>query len=276
MPVELVIRDGDPWWLSPDIWVVPGDDPAGAIGSPVAGEPAYLWAHVSNNGNLDAANVRVDFYWANPALQVTRSNATFVGSAYSSVPVGSAEDVLCLVPWVPIIVNEGHECLVATANHPGDPLPNPLPDAFDPPTYRQVAQRNLNVLPVSLQASTQLLTISGLRRSDKRVIVTAELGRELESETLSKLGVPELRTATEGRVEVGLQRERRCLTEEDPVGDDKLELRIPRGTSAAVYANVRSRGLRAGEYQVIHIVERMDDDIVGGMAYVVVSDEKEM
>ena len=41
MAVELLIRDGSPaWWESPDIWVVPGTDPSGAEGPPVAGSTA--------------------------------------------------------------------------------------------------------------------------------------------------------------------------------------------------------------------------------------------
>ena len=85
MPVQLHIRDGNPYWyLSPDIWVVPGNDPSASPGNPIAGQAAYLWAHVANIGSTDANSVRVDFFWANPALQVTRSNATLVGSAFTT------------------------------------------------------------------------------------------------------------------------------------------------------------------------------------------------
>ncbi|MGH8580959.1 MAG: hypothetical protein ACREVK_12865 [Gammaproteobacteria bacterium] len=40
MAVELEIRDGDPWWLSPDVWTVPGNNPEGTGGVPVAAEIA--------------------------------------------------------------------------------------------------------------------------------------------------------------------------------------------------------------------------------------------
>src|SRR4051812_45539396 len=96
--IQLLIRDGSlHWYHSPDIWVVPGNDPSGSPGSPIAGQPAYLWARVANTGTTDANGVRVDFYWANPALEVTRSNATLVGSAYADVPAGGMQDTLCLV-----------------------------------------------------------------------------------------------------------------------------------------------------------------------------------
>jgi hypothetical protein len=137
MSVQLLIRDGSPeWYLSPDIWVVPGSNPNGPLGSPIAGQPAYLWAHVANTGDADASGVRVDFFWANPALQVLRSTATMIGAAYAVVPPGGAQDALCLVPWTPIVVNGGHECLVAVANHPADPLPDPSVTACGPRTLR--------------------------------------------------------------------------------------------------------------------------------------------
>jgi hypothetical protein len=78
MSVQLVIRDGNPYWyLSPDIWVVPGNDPSGPPGSPIAGQTAYLGARVANTGSTGANGVRVDFYGANPALQVAMSHCRY-------------------------------------------------------------------------------------------------------------------------------------------------------------------------------------------------------
>lgn len=272
MSVQLLIRDGDPYWyLSPDIWVVPGNDPTGSPGSPIAGQTAYLWARVTNAGSTDANGVRVDFYWANPALQVTRSNATLVGSAFADVPAGGTQDALCLVPWIPVIVNDGHECLVAAANHAGNPLPSPLPDAFDPPTYQQVAQKNLTVLVAGMHAAMLTITVSGLQRTDKTVILTTELGGELDASTLASLGLRGLRPAKKPAVEVGLDHEPRCVGDKDPTGNSKIELRVPRGTSAAVYVTVRAKNLAENEYQLVQIVERSGDKVLGGQGLVVVS-----
>lgn len=276
MSVQLVIRDGNPYWyLSPDIWVVPGNDPSGSPGNPVAGQTAYLWAQVANTGSTDANGVRVDFYWANPALQVTRSNATLVGSAFADVPAGGIQDALCLVPWIPMIVNDGHECLVATANHAGNPLPSPLPDAFDPPTYPQVAQKNLTVLVASMQAAILTIVVSGLRRVDKSVILTAEIGDELDARTLAGLGLRGLRPAKRATVEVGLNHERRCVDDKDAIGKSKIELRVPRGTSAAVYVTVRAKDLAEREYQLVQVVERSKDKVLGGLGLVVISEKTE-
>lgn len=272
MPVHLVIRDGPApyWYLSPDIWVVPGNDPSGPPGSPVAGQNAYLWAHVANTGDADASGVRVDFYWANPAMQVLRSTATFVGSAIADVPAGGSQDVLCLVAWSPVVVNGGHECLVAVANHPADPLPNPPPDDFNPPAYDQVAQKNLTVLAASPHASRHTVTVGGWKRADKVAVVTAETGGELDSVSLGRLGLYELRPAKKTSVEVGLSREPICAGDEDPLGSRHLEMRVPRQTSAAVYVSIRAKSLAKGEYELVHLVERSGDKILGGMAFVVV------
>lgn len=280
MAVDLLIRDGNPYWyLSPDIWVVPGGDPAGSPGIPVAGQPAFLWARVANNGSTDAKSVRIDFYWANPALQVTRSNATLVGSAFADVPPGGVQEALCLVPWVPVIVNGGHECLVAVAVHPAHPLPNPLAEAFDPPVYPQVAQKNLTVLNASaLRAFMFSLTVSALPRVDKDITVTAELGDKLDEKTLLSLGLRGFKPARKAIAEVGLSNTPRTVCEKDPIGERTLNMCIPKGTSAGLHVAIRAKGLAAREYQFIHIVERSGDQVLGGLGFVVVgqaSKEKE-
>ena len=272
MSAQLIIQDGNPYWyLSPDIWVVPGSDPSGSPGSPIAGQGAYIWAHVANTGSTNANGVRVDLYWANPALQVTRTNATLVGSAFADIPSGGSQDVLCLVPWMPMIVNDGHECLVAVANHSDDPLPNPLPDAFDPPTYPQVAQKNLTVLVTKMHAAMLTLTVSGRQRADKSVILTTEQGGELDARTLASLGLRGLRPAKKPSVEVGLDTERHCADDKTPIGRAKLKLHVPRGTSTAVHVMVRATKLTEKEYQFVQIVESSNDKVLGGLGLVLVS-----
>ena len=143
MAIELEIRDGSPdWYLSPDIWIVadPGDSTESI---PLAGTPCYLKARVRNNGSTDVSNATVRFYWANPSIGVSRATATLIGESYVSLNAGDVDDVLCLTPWVPEFLNGGHECILAEAFHPEDPLP--LTD-FNVPTDRHVAQRNLSVM----------------------------------------------------------------------------------------------------------------------------------
>ncbi|GLU55753.1 hypothetical protein [Dyadobacter frigoris] len=143
MALELEIRDGSPWYLSPDVWVV--SDPADVTESmPVAGTPCYLMAKVRNNGRDAATNATVRFYWANPSIGVTRNTATLIGQAFVSLAANDLQDVLCLTAWVPEFLNEGHECILAEAFHSTDPLP--LSTDFNVSTDRHVAQRNLSVL----------------------------------------------------------------------------------------------------------------------------------
>lgn len=145
MSVSLEILDGSPWYLSADIWTVPGDDPEGVPGQPIVGTPCYLWARVNNNGSDVVQDAQVRFYWANPSVGFDRSSANFIGTANVTLAGGAQSDVLCLMPWLPMFVNGGHECVLAEAFHTSlDPLPASL--AFNVPTDRHVAQRNLSVV----------------------------------------------------------------------------------------------------------------------------------
>jgi hypothetical protein len=145
MAVSLEIDDGDPWWLSPDLWTVPGTDPNGPPGTPIVGQPAYIWARVHNRGSDPVDNATVRFWWANPGTNFDRNTATMVGISYVSLVAGASEEVLCLTPWDPAFVNGGHECIIGEAFHPAlDPLP-PGP-AFNVVSDRHVAQRNLDVI----------------------------------------------------------------------------------------------------------------------------------
>lgn len=150
MSVELSIDDGNPWYLSPDIWVVPGNDPNGPIGMPVAHKPAYVWVRVNNRGTAPVSNAVVRYYWADPSTAVTVSTANLIGVSYVSLNPGEEKDVLCLSPWIPTWANNGHECLIAEAFSVEDPLPQRgAGDTFDVPNDRHVAQRNISVIYAS-------------------------------------------------------------------------------------------------------------------------------
>lgn len=218
MPAHITIRDGSPyWWASTDIWVVPGRDPNGPPGTPVAGQPAYLWAHAANTGNVAANGTRIDFYWADPSAQVVVGTANAIGSAFVDLDIDAAgQDVLCLVPWVPVIVNGGHECLLAVAHGPGDsaPIPDPLPNgyAFDPPAHDQAAQRNITVLMANMLAAAMVIGVRALPREDKQALLTVEYGGELGERQLQLLGLHKLglKPARERAVDVVLSLEPLC------------------------------------------------------------------
>src|SRR6266403_1043522 len=179
MSVLLEIPDGSPWWLSPDIWTVPGNDPQGTPGLPIVGQPCYLWARVTNNGTDAVDNATVRFYWANPAVGFDRNTANHVGDANVSLNAGETQDVLCLVPWMPSFVNGGHECVLAEGFHQTlDPLPA-TPD-FDVPTDRHVAQRNLSVLMMAMHMQRFVLPFEIV--NTPRAKVGLSLIGELEGE----------------------------------------------------------------------------------------------
>lgn len=254
MTPMLEIPDGPApyWWESPAIWVVPGQDPLGAPGQPVAGQPAYLWALVRNSGDVDVSGARVDFWWSNPATGVTRTLSTRIGSAFVNLAAGAAGDVLCLVPWTPTIVNDGHECLVAEVVSAADPLPAPPPDVFNPPAYRQIAQRNLTVL----QAAAVVLPVqiaAAVRAPDGRRSLTVAVGGELGDAALATLGLRGARPSTTPAVRAG-------LSERSAYGGDtrpNLTVELRDGVAKAAYLHVEpDKPAKPGEYTVIRIQEK--------------------
>ena len=280
MSVQLEVRDGSPdWWESPDIWVVPGTDPEGSPGAPVAGQTAYLWARVANNGSSDAAQVQVDFWVADPTTQIRRSTALHVGTAYADVAASGSQDVLCLVPWNVTIINGGHECVVVAAASPADPLsPTPTdPDLLDPPTYRQIAQRNLSVVQLgSGQAAQVLLTVTAGARAGKATVLRVGPGTELSREVLRSLGLHGGKPAPD-KIAFGLSAHpspgRKAAPAEpgDGPGERALRLDVPAGTSAGAYLGVTAhQPLRAGEYAVVRVAEMDGDRTLGGLSLVVV------
>lgn len=282
MTVQLVVRDGTPdWWESPDIWVVPGTDPEGAPGAPVAGQTAYLWARVANQGSTDVSQVQVDFWVADPTTQIRRSTAHHIGTAFADVPAGGTQEVLCLVPWAVTVINGGHECVVVAASSGADPLsPTPAdPDVLDPVTYRQIAQRNLSVLEMDTDGVAELLlTIGAGSRAGKSSVLQVSAGGELPRDVLRSLGLRGGKPAPD-KVAFGLSAAgavgRREAAAGRGGGEKALRLEVPRGAAAGAYLGVTAREpLEAGEYAVVRVAETEGDRTLGGLSLVVVPPAK--
>lgn len=268
MAADLSIRDGDPkWWNSPDIWIVPGGAPDGPPGPPVAGRPCFVWGHVRNDGDMSVSGGEVRFHWSNPATGVLRSNSTTIGSAFVDLAPGEGKDVLCLTPWVPVIVNDGHECVVAEVLHESDPLPQPLTDAFDPPHHDQIAQRNLSVLQMTSSMLTMAIQVGAPPRRPKQVRVRIEMGGKLDRASLARLGLDRYRAAAEPGPDAGLGLDPSC---DDP-GTTEVGLDLDGGTARAVYLRVRGTPVPRREYQLIHVIESDGDDENGGITFALIS-----
>lgn len=270
MAVTLVIEDGNPWYLSPNVWTVPGSDPVGPPGMPVAGQPCYLWAHVQNTGTDPVSGATARFYWANPALGFDRTTANLVGSAFVTLGPGASADVLCLTPWVPVYVNQGHECILAEASHATlDPLP--AAPAFNVPTDRHVAQRNLSVLSAS--SFSFAFEVHNPGRKRREFVITARNGDLGQVEKLlARLGKGVKRVPKPGRMaKMGFVK--------SPCPDADAESSGPRLEGVTLEAHERAGYALVGDLQggaaLIHVVQEADGHEVGGLALLLLPSKEE-
>jgi hypothetical protein len=129
------------FWESPDIWVE-SEDP---LGNPVAGQPNYVHARITNLGSCAAVPVKVDFFWGDPSVGLDAGHMHRIGtkSEYVKIPPLQSVDVRCSSPWVPVLENGGHECLIVNCtNWVADPIQYP----YDADLDRHVGQRNVHVI----------------------------------------------------------------------------------------------------------------------------------
>jgi len=175
--------------------------------------------------------------------------------------------------------------LLAVAHGFGDtnPIPNPLPNsfAFDPPLHDQIAQRNISVLLAAKMSAPLSIAVNALSRTAKRVQVTVAYGGMLDERVLEQLGLKKLRPAKERVVDVRLSREPRCDIQhsqgddKDNAGNRELTVEVGRGKSVPVYVNMHARDLSRGDYQLVHILERHGETVLGGVSYIIINPHEE-
>jgi len=276
MATKIEIYDGETWWASPDIWIVPGDDPNGTPGQPVAGQTNYVWANVHNNGTTDINGIRVNFYWSNPATGVLRSTSTLIGSGYVDLREGETKQVLCISPWVPIVVNGGHECLVAEALTNLDPLPTPLSDEFDPKRYHQIAQKNVQVISFSSSMASMIIPIqiSATPRKRKSVKISIQKGKLSEKEQIklfNQLGInPKKYKEQSNSVLFGLSEKN--FTGKDFFGASSIDLKIHEKTSQSLYVHLGQSDKPQSGFEILLITETIDKKVVGGNTIIILKD----
>lgn len=262
--MSIEIQDGSPnWYLSPDIWVVPGTNPEGPPGVPREGEPAFVWCRIHNNAGAPVKGVVVDFYWANPATVISRSSANPIGRSYATADPGSVE-VLCVSAWVPSWVNEGHECLVVEISDSGPPSPSSVP--FNPPAEPHVAQRNLTILSASQLKRFKMPfgAGEGKRKGTTVVVQRGKVAQLYRGKGGKVAGVPPGLEEAE-KIEFGLASER-GERHRAPLGSHELKLEGPR----APVLHVAADDISPGKGALLLVEERLGDRVVGGLGVLVV------
>jgi hypothetical protein len=251
MAVELEIRDGDPWWLSPDIWAVPGDDPEGPPGIPIVDRPCFLHARVRNRGKTNVQDATVRFYWANPAIGPDRNTATLVGTSFVSLTPGQDADVLCLTPWSPIFVNGGHECLIA--------------EAF--------AQRNISVVMAAQKRLFHMsFEVHNPSRRKRRFTVRAKEGDRGQVERLLPALSPQV------KLPKGWGRVTRAGFLRTPCPDEGQIDGAPQqidglDASPGQRQGVTLAGRLEGGAALLHVLQEIDGKTVGGLSVLVLAKE---
>lgn len=162
---------GEPFWESPDIFVVPAGTPVdvngAAVQSQVDDDANYdVYVRVHNDGCNTISDVRAQVRSANPSAIVS-DWIPIVGydDIQTSVSLAPGETKL-LGPflWDPTPAEaafDGHRCLLAAVTSAADPAPTGALE-FDAPNSNNVAQRNMRVsgclfqLPNSTSANGQV------------------------------------------------------------------------------------------------------------------------
>jgi hypothetical protein len=172
---------GTVFWESPDVWVVSSL----GVNQPVPGEANTVYARVTNLGLQDATGVFVKFWWADPSLAITEATANLIGIGSANITAGSSVVVTCPNPWIPVIENSGHECLLAEAFLPAsDPLISPM----DPVDDRHVGQKNEQLI-YAQKGQHILVNLHAVNISGFAQVV------HFEVQSLRLSGVPELLAA---------------------------------------------------------------------------------
>lgn len=280
MAVELWINDGNPWYMSPDIWVVPSDNPNDLPGQPIANDPAYVWARVHNRGSTPVANAQVRFYWANPSAVITRTTATLIGTSFVTLADNETKEVLCVTPWVPQYVNRGHECLIVEVSSADDPLPPQAPeDPFNPPGVRQQAQLNLSIVMV-LEAKALLLhplLVTNFRRAREEV-VQARVRRaplSLLGPLRKQMGLKRIPAEALGLEAFGLQ-PYYCGDLPQDIGARELVVPLPPGHQQGLVLAIRDAGrIKAGSGALFLVEQFQGEAVVGGLGVFVVPEARQ-
>jgi hypothetical protein len=155
------------FWESPDILVVAGivdslQDNAPTL-TPTPGMAHTIFVRMWNLGRLPAIGVALRVWWANPAFAFDdpQNPPNFIAGMYVDLGDRTRPNASRLVrlpvPWVPSVVNNGHECLLAKI----ESILDPSPVGFQASTDRHVGQRNLSIVAAGFDLDRLFSALSG-------------------------------------------------------------------------------------------------------------------
>jgi hypothetical protein len=178
-------------------------------------------------------------------------------------------EVLCLTPWSPIFVNDGHECVLAEAFHPSlDPLPG-IP-AFNVPTDRHVAQRNLSVALAVQKMFRFTFEVHNPGRKAGRFALDTQEGSLRQLEKFRPFLGIRLPTKLSTPQSLGF------IPSSDPnerdlnpaVAVKEFDIGPNRRLGFAMVGQLKD------EAAFIHVLQKVDERIVGGLSVLVLATEK--
>jgi hypothetical protein len=276
-----------PLYLNPNIWTVVGSDPeTSPVAPPVLNQTAWIWCSVKNTGK-QPVEATVKFFVCNPSTVLTPATSPLGGQSSVALAAGETKEVLCVTPWIPAWINEGHECIICEVSGFSDPSP------FTPSTPwnlqdRHVAQRNVQVLEMQRLRSRTALTAMGVLgiMNQKTKINIRPAPKELFFPLLASLGEDDStkRNITDA-CQFGVIADHRCG---DPAPDPReigkqIQLQLEPNQQAGVTAVVhvpnhddhegdKTRGKAAAG---LFLVEQVDgkEKVIGGVAILVVIGE---
>ena len=279
---DLVIDHGIPWWLSPDVWVVPATNPIEASPgeqSPLAGQQYLATANVRSQAAAGVQYGTVYFFWADPTLSITTMNAHAIGNSQVAVNAGQTQVTQCTTPWVPTLLADGsgHECLVAAVvENTGPGQVGPPPANLDGDNDPTVGQHNLGVVTMSPHLEGQFIYPFQIFNGD-RVERAFEIMAErapLEQARPFLRGLPggEQILKKPGKLgRFGIVTKPRpapeeCERPEQSVPDLKLE---PHGKTWFSVV-----GTLEGGAALVHVTQRLDGRVIGGLSVLVLPEAK--
>jgi hypothetical protein len=283
----LFIGQGNPWWLSPNVWAVPAANPtlpSPGVLHPVVGEQYYINANVGNDSPQPFLDVNVYFFVANPSVGIITSvNAKLIGTWSGEIDAALPNPLISTVssggppsyspPWIPAIENQGHECIIAAIVQGALTPPAVLNGDNYPPT---IAQHNLGVVQTTAHMKGRFqyaFEVCNTARVERSFTVAAEAARPADAARILKsLGREASPGERYGNPEhLGFMRTHSAAPLELDAPFPLLEGMKLAPLSCTSFSLVGT--LREGT-SLIHVTQRFEERIVGGLSVLIVAEDK--